>query len=453
MNFKYKCLILTIVICIMLGLTAVSASDNHTDTNHGLAPDEEIEISDDSNEKLMETQTRTYDDFYKDIKNCTDTFDMQSNYKHVESDDAGYLEINKTNFMIKGNNHVIDGSSGAQGIVFTESEGNLTICDLTFVNYSMSVIDSSGNLTLINVNFTRNGAENPQYYDGIIAGHADRHVTINNCSFDLNYNSKIINADNTDVSIYNSRFSNTRTLLDAISIYKANLEIENCTFENLSARYGGAINFKGADFTMRNTTFNNVRADLTGGAIIIKFFPIKSTKDAMLIDGCAFTNTSSGHNGGALYVDLDSASEGKSRTLNILNSNFTDITSDFGGAIADQGGILNIINDNFIKCNAKNLGGAIYTSWANLTVNGTSFLNCSAGENAGALYFDYGRLMIYKSNFTDNKVNSSTSGKEAIIYANDVDANITCSTFKTALWRFMPTSKAIPILLMSIPMD
>ena len=327
----------------------------------------------------METQTKTYDDFYKDIKKCTDTFDMQSNYKHVESDDAAYLEIDKGNFMIRGNNHVIDGSAGAQGIVFTNSDGNLTICDLTFVNYGMSVIDSSGNLTLINVNFTSNGAENPQYYDGIIVGHTDKHILINNCSFDLNYNSKIINADNTDVSIYNSRFSNTRTLLDAISIYKAKLEIENCTFENLSARYGGAINFKGDDFTMRNTTFNNVHADLTGGAIIIKFFPIKSTENAMLIDGCTFTKASSGHNGGAIYVDLDSASEGKSKILNILNSNFTDITSAFGGAIADQGGILNIINDKFINCNAKNLGGAIYTSWANLNVNGTIFLNCSAG--------------------------------------------------------------------------
>ena len=261
----------------------------------------------------------------------------------------------------------------------------------------------------------------------------DKHIILNKCIFNLNYNSKIINAENTDVSIYNSRFTNTRTLLDTILIYKANLEIENCTFENLSARYGGAINFKGADFTMRNTTFKDVHADLTGGAIIIKFFPIKSTEDAMLIDGCTFTNSSSGHNGGVLYVDFDSGSEGKSRTLNIVNSNFCDVTSGFGGAIADQGGTLNIINDNFINCNAKNLGGAIYTSWANLNVKGTNFLNCSAGENAGAIYFDYGRLMIHKSNFTANKINSGTSGKEAIIYANDVDANITCSTFKNGI--------------------
>ena len=202
MNFKYKCLILTIVICIMLSLTAVSAGDNHTDTNQGLAPD-------DFNEKLMETQTESYNDFYEDIKNCTGTFDIQSNYKYVESDDAGYLEIDKGNFMIKGNNHVIDGSAGEQGLVLTNSDGNITICDLTFVNYSMSAIDSSGNLTLINVNFTSSGAENPMHYDGILVGHRDKHVTINNCNFDSNYNSKIINAVNTDISIYNSRFSNT----------------------------------------------------------------------------------------------------------------------------------------------------------------------------------------------------------------------------------------------------
>ena len=77
-----------------------------------------------------------------------------------------------------------------------------------------------------------------------------------------------------------------------------------------------------------------------------------------------------------------------------------------------------------------------------MNVIGTSFLNCSACDNAGVLYFDYGKFMIYKSNFIANKVNSSTSGKECIIYANDVEANITCSTFKNGIVVFYANFKS-----------
>ena len=49
-----------------------------------------------------------------------------------------------------------------------------------------------------------------------------------------------------------------------------------------------------------------------------------------------------------------------------------------------------------------------------------NIINNSANSNAGAIYFDKGKLVIDKSNFIDNTVTTSSSGKESVIYANDV---------------------------------
>lgn len=154
------------------------------------------------------------------------------------------------------------------------------------------------------------------------------------------------------------------------------------------------------------------------------------TRGDMVIDVCEFVNVSSVHNGGAIYFDLDSGSQGYKKTLHISNSNFTDCSSDYGGIIADQGGILNISNSNFLNSKADSLGGAIYSSWANLIINNSNLINNSAGSNAGAIYFDYGKLVIDKSNVINNTVTTLSSGKESVIYANDVVVNISKSTFK-----------------------
>lgn len=95
------------------------------------------------------------------------------------------------------------------------------------------------------------------------------------------------------------------------------LVVENCTFENFNAIYGGAINYKGYELTIRNSKFRNLNASLTGGAIIAQYnaklneTDLKGSylpTDDFVIDSCEFSNVSSGSNGGAIYLDLDSGS-------------------------------------------------------------------------------------------------------------------------------------------------
>ena len=447
MNFKSKCFVFILIVCILFGIAAVSAADNQTDDalNQDMVSNDEIEVSDnDLNDKLTQTTNKSYNDFYDDIKDCTDTFNIQSNYKYDnEKDKMIQLVVNKSNFVINGNNHVIDGSGKAQGFIFVSDKENITINNLTFINCNQAVMTNLGNLTLNNVNFTGNFLNGmDEINKGIVTILLTGKLTLNNCNFDSNINSTLIEAHYVDVGIYNSHFCNTQCASAAICVNRNELVIENSTFENLSSKYGGVTNFKGDYLSVKNSTFRNIHADLTGGSILAKFFIVpadifapqdqpftpRPLKD-WIFEECVFLNVSSGHDGGAIYMDLDSGSSGVAKTVHISNCNFTDSASGFGGAIADQGGFLNISNSNFINSRANNVGGAFYTAWANMTLAGCNLINNNAKSNAGAIYFDKGKLIIDKSNFTGNKVNAISSGKESVIYANDVDANVNNSIF------------------------
>ena len=445
MKFKLRNFVFVLIICIIFSITAVSAaSENQTDGE--LILNEQNDIGNNLNEKQAVTTDKSYGDFYEDIKDSTDTFDMKSDYKYDESDNNPHLTVNKSNFVINGNNHVIDGSNFAKGFIFINENVNVTINDLTIINCAKSIKTDRVNITLNNVNFTNNCLGDYEYFDGIVTVGDGGNLVLNNCNFNSNINSTLIYANYANVLINNSRFYNTRSLDAPLVINRNEVAIENSTFENLSSRYGGAINFKGDYLSVKNSTFKNLYADLTAGAILGKYFPIVSasstgdyqfrTSEDMLIENCEFLNVSSLHNGGVIYFDLDSGSEGLPKTLHIKNSNFTDSSSAFGGTIADQGGFLNISNTNFINSSASNIGGAIYTSWANLTMTNCSVLNNSAQLNAGGIYFDRGELVIDKSNFTNNKVNKAYSGKESIVYANEVDVTITNSTFNNGCMAF-----------------
>ena len=148
----------------------------------------------------------------------------------------------------------------------------------------------------------------------------------------------------------------------------------------------------------------------------------------MVIEDCEFINLSSLHNGGAIYIDLDSGAYIYSQKLNVINCTFENCSSSFGGAIAQLGGVLNISNSKFINNSASHIGGAIYTSWCNLKLNGTDLFDNSAELNAGAIYFDNATLIIDHSNLTNNKVKASDVNGN-VVYANDVDAIIADSIF------------------------
>lgn len=85
----------------------------------------------------------------------------------------------------------------------------------------------------------------------------------------------------------------------------AGLIIENSIFNNFNSTMATAINYKGWNFTLRNSKFVNLSSDGSGGAILIKYFPnliSNDTKilpnDPFLIENCVFINTSAIGDGG-----------------------------------------------------------------------------------------------------------------------------------------------------------
>ena len=142
--------------------------------------------------------------------------------------------------------------------------------------------------------------------------------------------------------IKNSLFENGSFTSGCIYANRAGLIIENSIFNNFNSTMATVINYKGWNFTLRNSKFVNLSSDGSGGAILIKYFPnliSNDTKilpnDPFLIENCVFINTSAIGDGGAIHLDMDSGSRNKIQTLNLINCTFTDCKSNFGGAVSD----------------------------------------------------------------------------------------------------------------------
>ena len=457
MNFKFKFFISLLILSVLLSAACVSAEAEHGQDMMA-SDDEGIQESPD------EGGYKSFNNLSQDMNDADKVFDVNDNYKWVEGDPDDSITVYKENLTINGNGHIIDGSGVFSGFNFeatTPSDDNkpmfITINDLTFKNINGSAISLfGGNVTLNNVNFT--GCCNSEAYIFYVCSNA--YVTLNGCNFHSNTVGSLISlsgsrllvnstdfsdnifaeaitVDNAKLIINNSIFSANNRNCTAIEQNRGQLIIQRSNFTGFNSKQGGIIGYKGDHFTLKDSRFTNSRAELNGGAIIAKYFPLFNMTNAsfivtedFVIDGCTFSNLSAANDGGAIYIDMDSGSGRMYKNLNITNSNFIDCTSGYGGAIAVQGSRLNVVNSNFINNSATVTGGAIYMTWANATVVGSSFIGNSAKRNAGAVYFDKGRFIIRQSNFTSNKALGQSSMAANAIYANDVEADFANSTFE-----------------------
>ena len=444
MKLKSKLLIALIIACVMFAVTGVSA-ENVTDdnlqldmgSNHDL---KSVQYDGENQDNLAKGDDyKSFNDFYNDIGNCSGTLNLEDNYRYSESDDS--LFITRQNLVINGNGHVIDGNGYGYGITFDNPDNgddggrrNVVINDLTFINFNETVFKiGHGNLTLNDVTLINCNGVNAS----LLSVGVDDELVLNNFKLDcFKYNRELIMSSNGIISVYNSYFNGENCSGQFLIEDRGQLTIENSTFENFKAKVGAVINFKGDYFSIRNSKFLNCHAKFDGGAIIAKYFPLYDSDNGkylpsadMVIENCTFSNISTANDGGIIYIDLDSGAHGIKKNLNIVNSNFTDSSSRFGGAIAIQGGNLNIEGSNFINNTANFEGGAIYATWCNVSVVSTNIVNSTAQKNAGAIYFDKGRLTISQSNLTHNKVIRESETAANCIYAHDVDAYFTNSIF------------------------
>ena len=397
---KYKIIIALLVFVCVVG--AVSANDNQTDS------------------VLNSNDEYTYNDLEQDILENNE-LNMSHDYKYDSQKDSKTVINISNDLTINGNGYSIDASNGASA--FHIKDSNVFINNLTFKNgIEFMIMAENSNLTFNNVNFIDSEA-NVEY--AIVYPSLSR-VAFNNCLFDSNINSCNVYSLLSDTKINNTYFLGKGVWSNMhIRSLASNMSVENCIFENITSNYAPAIYSASSSLIVKNTIFRNLFANYTAGAILIQ--DGEGFKSENLIENCIFDNITSIKNGGALYFISFEESISK-----IINSNFTNCTSDFGGAILKLNGNLNISNSNFTDCYANYFGGAIYSSAGTLDIEDCAFLDNAAANQAGAIYCDNQKLTVLNSRFINNKVLTISDDAANTIYNYESELSIEDSLFNNS---------------------
>ena len=383
-----------------LGLSLADDSSSELSTI-----DDSSSAIDNSNDKTSD-KASLKDSSSKSFKDLKQVFNVSQNeynlsydyaYNNETDDDAEGIILFNRYCTINGNNHVISGSSLSK--IFSCLGSNITINNLVLK-------DSISAISLYNTSLTSNKLTFENNID--LYGSA---VYLESSTYDGVGDRFINNYGLADSPIYavDSYFYLDKCVLMNEKPMKWGfvkgsdltlMEISNTTFANSTSRYATAV-FNDYKTTFMDCKFINLFANATGGAIGIK------QSEMVLIVNCQFVNVSSSKNGGALFIDINGMDDFNG-SVKIENTLFEDCFSEFGGAVLQLGGDLEIVNSSFINNVAGYNGGAVYTSDVRLYVADSLFDSNSADFydnefcSGGALYVDNSLFEIEKTNITNN---------------------------------------------------
>ena len=420
-NMNYKLILIFSLILTILSIGAVSASD--TISEEGVL-DVNIGTLEIGEKDVFETEdVGSFTDLMNDICNSGDVFEVERNYLfNDETDEADSVVISKSNFVINGNGHTIDGNN--QSGIFTIVGTNVIIKNLTFVNANSEVgsvlnIKADCEVATNNVTFENNTAK----YGIVFA----RGTYVSN-------DDKFLDSTTTDmgvISLYNSNLFIINALMMSSKelswgfIYdyeNSSITVLNSTFANTTSNYSTAIKIS-KEASIENSKFINLHAEFSAGAIAVK------KADDCIINNCTFINVTSKMNGGAILADINDPAYIKRVVIN--NSKFVNSYSKFGGAIMQYGSRLTVDNCNFTNNSALFDGGAIYSSYAVLHLinsvfdeNWAQYDGDDRSTYGGTIFCDMGGF-----NFIDSTLTNSYAKLGAAIYMYDSNYYIVNSTF------------------------
>ncbi|WP_296884451.1 C1 family peptidase [uncultured Methanobrevibacter sp.] len=359
-----------------------------------------------------------------EIDKSTDTFEITQDYAYSQTDDGNYTKgvyVNKTNFVINGNGHTIDGQNESR--LFRVDGTNVTVNDLVIINgnaeYGGGILSLGKNIIFNNITFKNDYASNR---GGGLA--AVKTVTINNSTFIDNAapEGNAIYGEGTIINIEGSYFESTNTLQKAMVYgYLSAISINNSIFANSTSKSATAI-YNDRKTYITNSQFINLNATMSAGAIAIKEL------DEVFIENCSFINVTSSKNAGAVSIDTAGFLYNNTGISLIKNCEFLNCSSEFGGALIILGGNGIILQSTFKDNRAVYDGGAIYLSNGKYIIGNTLIENnkLTYAEkelvHGGGIYVDRSILTAYNSHFIDNAKHG--------LYSYDSDLNITGSLFK-----------------------
>ena len=409
-----------IFIVLFLSLSFIQAQDIN-DTNvisneSGISSDDTVVVS----------TPRTYTDLFDEINETQEgsTLSLVESYKYNSSVDGLFkqgIPITKNITLIGTNNTYIDGSFIARGLLIG-SNCSVILKNITFKNgYSSThggAINTGQNSTLLieDCKFYSNKVYNSD--GGAINGAKGTNIDIRNSDF---YNNtayrvsslvwkefkagmgsaicmRIGSTLKLNGTVFRENIGSLTTILiitwDDVNTEQSYLYVDNCLFENNTARSNGIIyldEFGIAEII--NSVFRNNVDTYYGGTVAL------DTSNSAKVKNCTFEGNSAIH-GGAIYIN-SYKSDCRSHVL-IEECNFyNNFASEEGGAIYSKYGELKIVGSDFVNNDAGTYGGAIYTKIGSFEINNSSFSQNSA-QYGGALFLKTEDNIVKSSSFIKN---------------------------------------------------
>ena len=311
---------------------------------------------------------------------------------------------------------------------------------------SVSAVYADGNFSSLQteINDAGNSIEitDDYIYDNSTDYLLNSGIVVNKTGFTINGNGHTINGNGQarifnvigDININNLNLINGFSKENGGAIFtKDRINFNNVTFENNSAKQGGAVRIDLIE--ANNCVFINNHAE-NGGAVSFSFH---ST-----INNCVFKDSYN-----LTYSLLYGADENSG--IRIVNSTFSNSTSKFATAVYNRKNTV-IVNSNFVNLHSTESAGAILLSQMSVAqIINCTFMNVTAVKNGGAVFIDVfgnglpgttliantsfinstgnfgGALLQLHGNLTINNskfINNAATFDGGAIYASNVNANI-----------------------------
>ncbi|ALT67882.1 C1 family peptidase [Methanobrevibacter millerae] len=405
-----KSIVFSLILLILLTVSAVSAEENITD------------FTTEGNLLKVDSSNDNFNDLNNEINGSLNELKLTHDYVYDEGNDINFtdgINVSKSNFLLDGNGYSIDGNGKAR--IFNIIGNNVTLKNLIIknaLNGAVSFVQPNAEYYLDNVTIQNSSSK---YASGGIELNATN-LVVNNSKFISNTGTKssdIFFNEKCNVIVLNSTFEGgIESKWSHIYFSGGALIVDSSTFANSRSSYANAIYGEDGRVTVRNTKFRNLTVLNSAGAIGVKYAVNLTVED------CEFTNITSGKDGGVIFADIDQG------YVTITNSKFHGCFAAFGSAVMQLRAELNIINSTFEDNIAMYDGGVLWTSYADVSIENSTFKRNNVVkedlEIGGVLYFDKGDILIKGSTFIDNH----GSNKGDAVFTYDSKLTLQNNTFK-----------------------
>ena len=345
------------------------AADNTT----AILSHETANVTDAVSVPLEDNALAASNDYYFDASAESDgNGSISSPYKYLK---AEYIKENSNLYFANGQ-YNLDKAKTIQEVNIIGSD-----VDRTIIKYDGPAFTVSNQFTVKNVTFM----------DLSITNNAK--FTASNVIFEEGYGSR--------PDSYGNNWGGAIYTPDGYE--NAYVNVNNCTFKNNYAVYGGAIYIGAGNLNVSNSLFFNNYAYNYGGAIACDY------ASSIFVSKSKFYNSRSQEDaGGSIYIRQ--ASRFTADHIDISNSSAT-----FGGALTTLNTTVSLSYVNMTDNSAKYDGGAIFHMYGGFTMSYSRFINNSA-KNGGAIFIDNSTNAIFMRNtFTDNKATDTGGAVYSIL--------------------------------------